>query len=140
MANSNKPSQYKMNVLNTNKALKRECKSLGGAVKILWLFRDEIELSTQYIQILSEIRENDEIYAVFKENVRVSKAGNYSPFFVLQAIHKAIKNEQKAVKTEQNLTPVEKMNVAQLKELAKKQGKTRFSKMNKAQLLELVTA
>ena len=70
MQKNAKLSAYKMNVLNTNKALKRECKSLGGAVKILWLFRDEIELSTQYIQILSEIRVNDDVYAVFKENVR----------------------------------------------------------------------
>ncbi len=140
MQKNAKLSAYKMNVLNTNKALKRECKSLGGAVKILWLFRDEIELSTQYIQILSEIRVNDDVYAVFKENVRVSKAGNYSPFFVLQAIHKAIKNEQKVVKTEKNLTPIEKMNVAQLRDLAKKQGKTKFSKMKKAELVKLVTA
>ena len=140
MQKNAKLSAYKMNVLNTNKALKRECKSLGGAVKILWLFRDEIELSTQYIQILSEIRVNDDVYAAFKENVRVSKAGNYSPFFVLQAIHKAIKNEQKVVKTEKNLTPIEKMNVAQLRDLAKKQGKTKFSKMKKAELVKLVTA
>lgn len=126
-----------MNVLNTNKALKRECKSLGGAVKVLWLFREEIELSTQYIQILSEIRENNDVYATFKENVRVSQAGNYSPFFVLQAIHKALKNEPQKT---QELTSVEKMNVAQLKELAKKQGKTKFAKMRKAELIALVTA
>jgi hypothetical protein len=137
MGTTKKVSAYKMNVLNTNKALKRECKSLGGAVKVLWLFRDEIELSTQYIQILSQIRENDDVYATFKENVRVSKAGNYSPFFVLQAIHKALKNEPQQT---QELTPVEKMNVAQLKEVAKKQGKTNFSKMKKAELLALVTA
>lgn len=137
MATTKKVSAYKMNVLNTNKALKRECKSLGGAVKVLWLFREEIELSTQYIQILSQIRENDDVYATFKENVRVSKAGNYSPFFVLQAIHKALKNKDEVT---QDLTPIEKMNVAQLKEVAKKQGKTKFSKMNKAQLVELVTA
>ena len=137
MAKSNKISAYKMNVLNTNKALKRECKSLGGAVKVLWLFREEIELSTQYIQILSEIRENNDVYATFKENVRVSQAGNYSPFFVLQAIHKALKNEPQKT---QELTSVEKMNVAQLKELAKKQGKTKFAKMRKAELIALVTA
>ncbi len=138
MANTKKVSAYKMNVLNTNKALKRECKSLGGAVKVLWLFREEIELSTQYIQILSEIRENNEVYATFKDNVRVSKAGNYSPFFVLQAVHKALKNaDNDAV---QELTPIEKMNVAQLKEVAKKQGKTKYSKMKKAELLKLVTA
>ena len=140
MAKSNKISAYKMNVLNTNKALKRECKSLGGAVKILWLFRDEIELSTQYIQILSEIRENNDVYATFKENVRVSKAGNYSPFFVLQAIHKAIKSAANLSDTAPTLTPIEKMNVAQLKEVAKKQGKTKFSKMKKAELMALVTA
>ena len=138
MANTKKVSAYKMNVLNTNKALKRECKSLGGAVKVLWLFREEIELSTQYIQILSEIRENNEVYATFKDNVRVSKAGNYSPFFVLQAVHKALKNaDNNAV---QELTPIEKMNVAQLKEVAKKQGKTKYSKMKKAELIKLVTA
>lgn len=138
MSTEQKTSAYRMNVLNTNKALKKECKSLGGAVKILWLFRDEIQLSAQYIQILNEIRENDEVYATFKGNVRVSKSGNYSPFFVLQAIHKAIKHASNEV--QQELTPIEKMNVAQLKEVAKKQGKTNYSKMKRAELVALVTA
>ena len=43
-----KISAYKTNVLSTNKALRQECKTLGGAVSILWFFRKEIGLSGQY--------------------------------------------------------------------------------------------
>ena len=86
-----KVSAYKVNVLNTNKALRMECKTLSGAVKNLWFFREEIGLSTQYKKIIRAIMQDDAIYKVFKQNCRVSKAGNYAPFFVLQAIHKSLK-------------------------------------------------
>ena len=86
-----KVSAYKDNVLSTNKALRQESKTLSGAVKLLWFFRDEIELSPQYTKIVRLIMQDDAVYKTFKENCRVSKAGNYAPFFVLQAIHKSLK-------------------------------------------------
>lgn len=86
-----KEGAYKVNVLSTNKALRTECKTLGGAVKLLWFFRDEISLSTQYKKIIKAIMQDEAIYKVFKANCRISKAGNYAPFFVLQAIHKSLK-------------------------------------------------
>lgn len=86
-----KVSAYKKNVLSTNKALRQECKTLGGAVSILWFFRKEIGLSAQYCKIISAIRKDKVIYNAFKSNCRISKAGNYAPFFVLQAIHKSLK-------------------------------------------------
>lgn len=82
---------YKINVLSTNKALRTNCKTLGGAVKLLWVFRIEINLSARYIKIVRAIMQDDAIYKVFKANCRISKAGNYAPFFVLQAIHKSLK-------------------------------------------------
>lgn len=82
---------YKINVLSTNKALRTNCKTLGGAVKLLWVFRTEISLSARYIKIVRAIMQDDAIYKVFKANCRISKAGNYAPFFVLQAIHKSLK-------------------------------------------------
>lgn len=86
-----KVSAYKTNVLTTNKALRQECKTLGGAVSILWFFRKEIGLSSQYCKIIAAIRKDKVIYNAFKDNCRISKAGNYAPFFVLQAIHKSLK-------------------------------------------------
>jgi len=86
-----KQGAYKINVLSTNKALRQNCKTLGGAVKLLWVFRTEIGLSARYTKIIRAIMQDDAIYKVFKTNCRISKAGNYAPFFVLQAIHKSLK-------------------------------------------------
>lgn len=86
-----KVGEYKLNVLSTNKALRTECKTLGGAIKLLWFFKVEIGLSARYKKIIKAIMEDDAIYKVFKQNCRISKAGNYAPFFVLQAIHKSLK-------------------------------------------------
>lgn len=86
-----KQGAYKINVLSTNKALRTNCKTLGGAVKLLWVFRNEINLSARYIKIIRAIMQDDVIYKAFKANCRISKAGNYAPFFVLQAIHKSLK-------------------------------------------------
>lgn len=86
-----KISEYKVNVLDTNKALRQETKTLSGAVKNLWFFRNEIGLSKQYTNIVKAIMQDDAVYKVFKENCRASKSGNYSPFYVLQAIHKSLK-------------------------------------------------
>ena len=88
-----KVSAYKVNVLNTNKALRQESKTLSGAVKLLWFFRDEIELSAQYKKIVRAIMQDTTIYKEFKNNCRKSKSGNYAPFFVLQAIHKSLKKK-----------------------------------------------
>ena len=93
-----KVSAYKVNVLNTNKALRQETKTLSGAVKNLWFFRTEIGLSPQYTKIVRAIMQDDVIYKAFKQNCRVSKSGNYAPFFVLQAIHKSLKPIKKAKK------------------------------------------
>ncbi len=138
MSTTKKVSAYKLNVLNTNKALKQERKSLGGAVRILWLFREEIKLSKEYVQILSVIRENNEVYASFKENVRVSKAGNYSPFFVLQAIHKALKNE--VAESSRQLKKLDDLTKAQLQELATKNNVKFTKSMNKTELKSLIMA
>lgn len=82
---------YQVNVLNVNKALKSECKSLGGARSVLMTFSEVIKLAPKFVKILkaSKSKEN---YEILSGNVRTSKAGNYSPFYVLQSLHK---NESK---------------------------------------------
>jgi len=135
-----KVSAYTTNVLSTNKALKAECRTLGGALKLLWLFRDEIGMSEKWCKIVHLIRNDKDVYHNFRQNVRTSKKGNHSPFYVLQAIHKMFKEADKAVKEEKNLTPIADKTVKELKVIAKKQSLKGYSKMSKAELIEALTA
>lgn len=75
-------STYKKQVLDVNASLKKESKTLGGAIKMLKaLSNDE--------QTLKRLNETD--FKVLKKKCRKSKSGNYSPFFVLQALYKISK-------------------------------------------------
>lgn len=136
-----KVSAYKQNVLNTNKALKVECKSLGGALKILWMFREEIDMGERYAKIIHLIRNDKDVYHNFRQNCRVSKAGNYSPFYVLQAVYKMFKlaDANKTDKKEKNLTPIADKTVKELKAIAKKKNIAGYSKMKKADLIVALT-
>jgi hypothetical protein len=136
-----KVSAYATNVLSTNKALRTECKTLGGALKLLWMFREEIELGERYAKIVHLIRNDKDVYHNFRQNCRVSKAGNYSPFYVLQAIYKMFKQADATEnkKSKKNLTPIADKSVKELKALAKKNSIKGYSKMNKAQLVDALT-
>ena len=80
-------TNYQINVLNVNKALKSECKSLGGARSILMTFSQAINLAPKFVRILkaSKSKEN---YEILVSKVRTSKSGNFTPFFILQSLHK----------------------------------------------------
>ena len=90
-----KVSQYKKQVLETNKALRTTHKTLGGCLKNMWFFRDDMKLSKAQTTVVKLLRSDDKAYKSFQNICRKSKAGNYSPFYVLQAIYKASKIENK---------------------------------------------
>jgi hypothetical protein len=55
-----------------------------------------MKLTAQQTAVVKMLRSDDEAYKSFQKICRKSKAGNYSPFFVLQAMYKASKEEAKA--------------------------------------------
>ena len=74
-----KVNNYKANVLEANKELKQETKTLKGSLQILKILSKNEEV----IKACSEVD-----YAKLKKACRKSKSGNYSPFYVLQAFYK----------------------------------------------------
>ena len=148
-----KVSDYAKNVIATNKALKRETRTLGGCLKLMANFQTEMGLNSSQIAIIKLLRDDHKAYQTFKKVCRKSKSGNYSPFFILQAIHKSMKVDKptkkattkkaetkKAPKKEAVLTPIAEKSVKELRLIAKKQGLKGYSKLKKDELLKLVTA
>lgn len=80
-------SAYKKQVLDVNANLKKESKTLGGAIKLLKALTDD----EQTLKSLEAIE-----FKVLKKKCRKSKAGNYSPFFVLQALYKINKEAEQS--------------------------------------------
>jgi hypothetical protein len=72
-------SNYKVNVLTANKELKQETKTLKGALQVL-------KILTKNSEVLKACEEVE--YSKLKKACRKSKAGNYSPFYVLQSLYK----------------------------------------------------
>ena len=88
-----KQSNYKLNVLGTNLNLKKELKSLGGCRALLINNSKEIDLNTKFAQILRQSKKDENLYKFLVKNVRTSKSGNYSPFYLLQFLHKFTENK-----------------------------------------------
>ncbi|AGO47921.1 hypothetical protein Phi40:1_gp056 [Cellulophaga phage phi40:1] len=89
-------SSYQKNVNDVNKALKAEGKTLGGCVKMLLIFKKEINLSEPAIELLTFIRDDSDAFKKFKKTVRTSKykgkdLGTYSAYYVLQTLHRTLK-------------------------------------------------
>lgn len=78
---------YKIQVLGVNSELKKFNRSLGGCRSVLLNNSKEIGLTPLQVKILQATKK-PEVYKVLQEKVRTSKNGNYSPFYVLQAIYK----------------------------------------------------
>ena len=83
-----KQSNYKENVLSTNLNLKKELKSLGGCRALLLNNVKEIGLNSKFAQILRQSKKDEDLYKFLVTNVRTSKSGNHSPFYLLQFLHK----------------------------------------------------
>lgn len=88
-----KQSNYKVNVLGTNLNLKKELKSLGGCRAVLLNSRKEIKLYPKFAVILQKSKKDENLYKFLVKNVRTSKSGNYSPFYLLQFLHKFTENK-----------------------------------------------
>lgn len=93
-----KVSDYKKQVINSNAKLKITHKTLGGCLKNMWYFADDMGLTASQKTVVKLLRGDDKAYTEFQKVCRKSKGGNYSPFFVLQAIYKASKVEAKPTK------------------------------------------
>ena len=89
-----KQSNYKENVLSTNLNLKKELKSLGGCRALLLNNVKEIGLNSKFAQILRQSKKDEDLYKFLVTNVRTSKSGNYSPFYLLQFLHKFTESKE----------------------------------------------
>lgn len=87
MKKSKQPSAYQTNVLAVNAELKKVQKSLGGCRSVLLQNAKEIGLNAVQKKLLTASKK-PENYKVLLKYVRTSKAGNHSPFYLLQALHK----------------------------------------------------
>lgn len=93
MKKQKKVSVYALNVLATNKNLKGEERTLSGSRSRLLSLAKEINLPPHYKAFLVKSKKDKNLYKQLVEVVRTSKSGNYSPFFVLQGLHKLDKKE-----------------------------------------------
>jgi hypothetical protein len=82
-----KESSYKVEVLESNKLLKQESKTLGYCVKVLINNTNILKLSPLMVKNLQAINKDSELYKLAVNNCRKSKNGNYSPFYLLQYLY-----------------------------------------------------
>lgn len=90
-------SAYQSNVLLTNLRLKAVNKSLGGCRAMLLNSANEIGLTPIQVKLLKASKEGEN-YRLLASLVRTSKAGNYSPFYLLQSLYKHEKQLKDAFK------------------------------------------
>jgi len=81
-------SNYRKQVLDVNKSLKVELKSFNGAAKLLIAMDAP---TAKQKRLLRAILKDKVLYNIAKDNVRKSKSGNISPFFILQFLYKVEK-------------------------------------------------
>jgi hypothetical protein len=82
-------SEYKKDVLQVNKALKQECLKFGYSVKVLKQFAPIT--NKKHIELINLINTDSNIYKQVEKNVRKTKNGNYSAFYLLQYIYSQCK-------------------------------------------------
>jgi hypothetical protein len=80
-------SNYKTEVLESNKLLKQESVKLGYCVKVLINNINILKLSANMVDNLQAINKDSEAYKLAVNNCRKSKNGNYSPFYLLQYLY-----------------------------------------------------
>ena len=85
----NSENNYKVNVLNVNANFKIALRSTGKALKIL--ISSEV-LNSKQIAFIRDLQKkgNEAKYNKFDSTIRRTKANTITPFYVLQAMHKAI--------------------------------------------------
>lgn len=85
---ADKVTTYKTNVLEVNAKYKVLSKSLGFCRSVLLNDATELQLPKEFKTFLLATKKEQSKYEILKGYVRVSKAGNYSPFFLLQGLEK----------------------------------------------------
>lgn len=85
----NTVNEYKTNVLNVNANFKIALRSTGKALKIL--VSSEV-LNSKQIAFIKDLQKkgNEAKYNKFDSSIRRTKANTITPFYVLQAMYKAI--------------------------------------------------
>lgn len=81
-------TNYHKNVLQVNAKYKVLSKSLGFCRQVLLDNATELQLDAKFKSFLLSTKKEQAKYEILKGYTRTSKAGNYSPFFVLQALEK----------------------------------------------------
>ena len=82
-----KESSYKLTVIDSNKLLKEESKTLGYCIKVLLTNVKLLTISPLMVKNLQAINKDSEAYKLAVNNCRKSKNGNYSPFYLLQYLY-----------------------------------------------------
>jgi hypothetical protein len=87
-------TDYQRRVLKPIQALKAHCKTIGYARDIL------LDLPADYVPsevkaILTASKKDSGLYKELVNGTRKSKSGNYSPFYLLQCIHRVLKTQSK---------------------------------------------
>lgn len=83
-----KESNYKVIVLNSNKALKEDCNTLGYALKVLTTTEG---INKTIVDYCKKAKKDKAIYSDMVKNVRNTKKGYFRPFYVMQYIYKITK-------------------------------------------------
>lgn len=85
--NKKQVSNYKANVIDTNKALNVEKNSLGAYIDLL--IKYENLLCIEFKTFLATIKDgNKENYELLKNTVKTTKKGKYNQFYTLQGLQK----------------------------------------------------
>ena len=82
--NTKKVSNYELIVLDSNKALKLECKTLGYAFKMI---TETKGVNAELIKKAKEVLKSKALYDTFAADVRKNKKGQYVPFYCMQLLY-----------------------------------------------------
>jgi len=81
-------SAYKVNVLDVNAALKVERATLGHCLTLLVQTAKTINLPVSFLSAIKAVQKDSAKYKALSANVRTTKTGKFTPFYVLQYLHK----------------------------------------------------
>ena len=82
---------YRTLVLDTNAKLKEESAKLGYCIKVLKGFD---QLPQEFVNLLKAIDKDKATYELCVKNVRVSKSGKFTAFYLLQYLYKTYKTSE----------------------------------------------
>jgi len=145
--NNNKPSTYKVDVIQANKTFKDAVRSTGKGLRILkTALKDNVEAKPMLRQI-EKILKDEVLYKQLDKNVRrIAKGDNKGktcPFYILQAVYKMKEGKSNTVTKSEpktNLKPIAEVKVTELKAKAKAKGIKGYTKMKREELITALKA